>query len=339
MANVVIRNGSGTTRYLKATGGGEDNDPHIPEHLESNSAAILAAAQAVETAVEGTLTVGLPTGASTAALQTTGNASLATLAGAVTGTEVQVDVLTSALPTGASTAANQTTLIGHVDGIEALLTTIDADTSALAAAVSTEMQVDVVAALPAGDNNIGNVDIASALPAGTNNIGDVDVLSIAAGENLVGLVGASDIVVTVTPTLDTNAYGSGDLLFDSTEVANAVRVNGTCAVLQSVTIIDKADQGVAFTLLIADTNTDWGTLNSAPDADDTEVATMIGWVPIATGDYVDLGGAKVACVRNIGLTLKAGAATTSLYVAGLNGSGTPTFGASDLVIKLGFLRS
>lgn len=42
--------------------------------------------------------------------------------------ELQIDVLSSALPTGASTAANQTTIIGHVDGIEALLTTIDADT-------------------------------------------------------------------------------------------------------------------------------------------------------------------------------------------------------------------
>lgn len=181
--------------------------------------------------------------------------------------------------------------------------------------------------------------VGTALPAGTNNIGDVDVLSIAAGENLVGLVGASDIVVTVTPTLDTNAYGSGDLLFDSTEVANAVRVNGTCAVLQSVTIIDKADQGVAFTLLIADTNTDWGTLNSAPDADDTEAATVIGWVPVATSDYIDIGGAKLACVRNVGLTLKAGAATTSLYVAGVNGAGTPTYSNGDLVVKLGFLRS
>jgi hypothetical protein len=39
------------------------------------------------------------------------------------------------------------------------------------------LAVQVDAALPAGDNNIGNVDIASALPAGTNNIGDVDVAS------------------------------------------------------------------------------------------------------------------------------------------------------------------
>jgi hypothetical protein len=69
-----------------------------------------------------------------------------------------------------------------------------------------EMQVDVVAALPAGNNNIGDVDVASiaagdnnignvdvvtlpAIPAGNNNIGDVDVASIAAGTNLIGDVG------------------------------------------------------------------------------------------------------------------------------------------------------
>ncbi len=67
-----------------------------------------------------------------------------------------------------ATAANQTTIIGHVDGIEGLLTTIDADTSTLAAAVAgTEVQVDVLTlpALPAGTNNIGDVDVATvALP-------------------------------------------------------------------------------------------------------------------------------------------------------------------------------
>lgn len=42
------------------------------------------------------------------------------------------DVTSSALPTGAATSAKQDTIIGHVDGIEALLTTIDSDTGTLA---------------------------------------------------------------------------------------------------------------------------------------------------------------------------------------------------------------
>ena len=146
---------------------------------------------------------------------------------------LQVDALSSALPSGAATAANQSTIIGHVDGLETLITstnskidtldavqdnaltklgeiettnnanqvllgTIDSDTDAIktaveainqaaegtissttqrvtiatdddgvahlatiAGAVSTQMQVDVVAALPAGSNTIGVVDLGS----------------------------------------------------------------------------------------------------------------------------------------------------------------------------------
>ena len=82
-------------------------------------------------------------------------------------------LVTPDLPSGASTAANQTTIIGHVDGIEGLLTTIDADTGVLAGAVAgTEVQVDVVAALPAGTNAIGKLAANSGV-----DIGDVDVTS------------------------------------------------------------------------------------------------------------------------------------------------------------------
>lgn len=50
----------------------------------------------------------------------------------------------------------------------------------------TEVQVDVVGALPAGNNAIGKLAANSGV-----DIGDVDVLSIAAGSNLVGDVGLS----------------------------------------------------------------------------------------------------------------------------------------------------
>jgi hypothetical protein len=149
----------------------------------------------------------------------------------------------------------------------------------------------------------------------------------------------TDSVVTITPTLDTSQYASGDLLFDSTEVAGAVGGNGGHTLLTSVTIIDKADQKVALTLVFANAETDFGSPNSAPNPDDTETATVIGFVAIATPDYVDLGGAAVACKTGIGLSLKAGATLRSIYVAGVNGTGTPTYGVNDLVIQLGFLRS
>lgn len=53
------------------------------------------------------------------------------------GNGLDVDVTRSALPTGAATSANQTTIIGHVDGIEALLTTIDGRVDGIEALIGT----------------------------------------------------------------------------------------------------------------------------------------------------------------------------------------------------------
>lgn len=152
----------------------------------------------------------------TAELSATDNAVLdaieadtTTLAGTVTLGKVQVDVVTSGLPTGAATSANQTTIIGHLDGVESTLTSIDDNTSQIrsdvttlaSTVVGTEVQVDVVTipnvtigSIAVGDNNIGNVDVVTlpALPAGTNNIGDVDVLSVVPGTGATNLGKAED---------------------------------------------------------------------------------------------------------------------------------------------------
>ena len=149
--------------------------------------AIQTAVEALDNTVAGSelqvdvVTSALPSGAATAAKQpalgTAGVSStdVISVQGIASGTALPVSM--AAVPTGGATAANQTTIIGHVDGIEGLLTTIDGDTGTLAGAVSgSEMQVDVVGALPAGTNNIGDVDVAS-IAAGDNNIGNVDIVS------------------------------------------------------------------------------------------------------------------------------------------------------------------
>lgn len=57
MANLQVKDSTSSTKYLKSSGAGTDGDPHIPEHLESNSAAIKTAIQAAQAAVEGVLSV------------------------------------------------------------------------------------------------------------------------------------------------------------------------------------------------------------------------------------------------------------------------------------------
>lgn len=129
-----------------------------------------------------------------------------------------VDIASSVLPTGAATSAKQDTVIGHLDGVETLLGTIDADTGGILTSVQTldnaiagsEMQVDIVAPIPAGTNNIGDVDILS-IAAGNNNIGDVDIASaLPAGTNAIGKLASNSGVDIgdVTLTAGTSAIGT-----------------------------------------------------------------------------------------------------------------------------------
>lgn len=168
-------------------------------------------------------------------LGATDNAVLDAIAASVAGTLTvdgsgvtqPISAASLPLPTGASTSAKQDTIIGHLDGVEGLLTTIDGDTGTLAvvgggteaaalrvtlasdstgvvsvddnggsltvdnagltelaAAIDTEVQCDIVGALPAGTNAIGKLAANSGV-----DIGDVDVTSIAAGTNAIGNVG------------------------------------------------------------------------------------------------------------------------------------------------------
>jgi hypothetical protein len=107
MSNFHAKTGAGDDAYLKASGAGTDIDPHVPEHLESNSADILTAAEAVQAAVEGSLTVDLgatdnavldsiATNTTDAATQTTLAALLAKIIAAPS-TEAKQDTVITAL--------------------------------------------------------------------------------------------------------------------------------------------------------------------------------------------------------------------------------------------------
>jgi hypothetical protein len=123
---------------------------------------------------------------------------------------------------GVATAANQTTVIGHLDGVEGLLTTIDGDTGTVAGAVSgTEMQVDVVAALPAGTNNIGDVDVLSVVPGtGATNLGKAED-----GAHTTGDVGVMSLAVRLDSAASF-ADTDGDYAPLQLDSAGALRVTG-----------------------------------------------------------------------------------------------------------------
>ena len=161
--------------------------------------------------------------------------------------------------------------------------------------------------------------------------------SLPAGENHLGKVGLADDTITVTPTLDTSAYADGDVLFNPVEIPNAVRNNGDTCILQSVHVLDKADQGETFELVFLKAATSLGTINAAISISAANAEDIIGHYAFSNG-WIDLINSQVLTDSGIGLVLEAGAATTSLYVAGIS-KGTGTYAADSLKITLGFLRN
>jgi hypothetical protein len=146
-------------------------------------------------------------------------------------------------------------------------------------------------------------------------------------------------VISVTPTLDTSIYASGDTLFATTAISGATRANDLRAVLMSVAVVDKDDQKPALRLLFFKSNVTFGTINAAPSISDSDAANYLGHVDIAATDYVDLGGVSVACAKAINLLLEAASGSTTVYVAGMLTAGTPTHTASGLVFNFGVVQS
>lgn len=157
-----------------------------------------------------------------------------------------------------------------------------------------------------------------------------------AGEAHVGEFHSAGSVVDVTLTLDTSAYADGDVMADTQSVANAVRLNAGRAVLHSVTVLDEDDQGGSFDIIFLDANNSLGTENSAPNISDANARAILGMVRISAADFIDLGGCRLATRSGIGLVLKAGAGTTTIYLGTvMRGAGTYT--ANGVRLKLGFL--
>lgn len=129
---------------------------------------------------------------------------------------------------------------------------------------------------------------------------------------------------TVTFTLDTNIFASGDILADTQALAGSYEIDSPLQ-LESFVLYDADDQGIALSVVFLSGNKSLGTENSAPNISDANGLSVLGIVPIATTDWVDLGGIRVATKLAVNLQLVPDTGTNGLYVALINGTGTPTF--------------
>jgi len=146
-----------------------------------------------------------------------------------------------------------------------------------------------------------------------------------------------DDVYTATPTLDTSALADNDVASDTLEVPYFFLSANSTRLLQSLFVLDTDDQGVGFDLFLMNSNVSLGTKNSAPSISDADAASIIGRVSVTASDYVDLGGCRVADITPIGKVLKGGGVSTSLWLSLVTRSGTPTYTAAGLKLKIGVI--
>lgn len=167
------------------------------------------------------------------------------------------------------------------------------------------------------------------------------VMQMRAGtsEDFVGHTGPDIDIINATFTLDTSIYASGDLLADPVELVGVFRNGGGRAIIDSIVLIDEDDQGAALNCVFTTASTTFGTLNSAPNISDANLRNVVGHVAFATTDYVDGGGTKIGTRSNINLLVEGASGATSLYVALVNATGTPTYTAAGVRIKVGFRRA
>lgn len=152
------------------------------------------------------------------------------------------------------------------------------------------------------------------------------------------VVGDSD-VIPVTLVVDTSIYADNDVLAIPLEVTDFFRTKGGIVTLQSLVLLDEDDEGVDIDVLFLNADGSIGNLNAAYAPADAVARTIIGAVSITSSDYVDNANSQLAHKENIGLVMKGASDTTSVWVAAVLRSGTPTFAAaSNLSLKLGIFR-
>lgn len=145
-------------------------------------------------------------------------------------------------------------------------------------------------------------------------------------------VKSEENVHELTLSLDTSAYAIGDVLADTQELASFLAVSGRATTIQSITVLDEDDQGGSFDIIFLKSNASLGTENSAPNISDTNAREVMGYVSVVGGDYIDLGGSRIATLLGIGLVVKA--SSTSIWVGAISRD-AKTYSASGLKLKIG----
>ncbi len=146
------------------------------------------------------------------------------------------------------------------------------------------------------------------------------------------------IVVEKTVDTDTNIYAANDQVGTLLTLADVFAGGTKKGIIESITILDKAKQSAALTLLFFDAApTVASTNNAALDITDAELADkFVGKVEFAAASYSNLANSSIGSMANINQMIVSKSADLYMIV---KSAGTPTYtSTSDLVLRIGIRR-
>ena len=154
-------------------------------------------------------------------------------------------------------------------------------------------------------------------------------------------------VIRVTPTLDNGTtFGSGEVLFDATEIPNAVASPGGAAELSAVYFNNHFDTDVNIDLVFMQVQTNLGTKNSAVGSgslwteDLAKSAKVLGFLESDSSDsQIDLVNSLFSRISHansaedsgfdVGMLIQAEPGSSSIYFSGIDRTGSLDYGNDD----------
>jgi hypothetical protein len=140
-------------------------------------------------------------------------------------------------------------------------------------------------------------------------------------------------------TCDTSAYATGDSLCGLVTITDAARISGGSGTIQSITLLDKTQaQRAAMDILFFDRSVTVAAANAALAMSDADMVFCLGVVPIGPYNTAWPGTPlnSISTLLNVGLPFVC-SGSAFLYAA-ICVRGTPTYGASDIVLSIGIFQ-
>jgi hypothetical protein len=164
----------------------------------------------------------------------------------------------------------------------------------------------------------------------------MSLVNLDAGENHAGEVGHSRAIITPALAVAIAAYAAGNNVGGVLTLANAMRKIGGSGLIDSLVVVDHANQKAPLDVLIFESGAyvDKTAMPTLSQGDDVKLLARIS---VLATDYVTVGGSAVA---SLGALRKVVAAVGSADLkAVISTSGTPTYAnAADLMVRFGVLR-